>query len=113
MLTREENALFTQVGAGTPGGEMLRRYWWPVTFSDLMQTKPTKVKVLGEELVLYRDGRGQLGAMELRCAHRGVSLEYGRAEECGIRCPYHGWLYDADGRCLEQPAEPENSTYKE
>jgi 5,5'-dehydrodivanillate O-demethylase len=113
VLTKEENELLTRVGPGTPGGEMLRRYWWPVVFSDHLTTKPRKVQLLDEEFVLFRDGSGQVGMLELGCAHRGVSLEYGRVESCGIRCCYHGWLYDRAGRCLEQPAEPEDSTYKD
>ncbi len=113
MLTRDENELFTRVGPGTPGGEMLRRYWWPVAFSDDVTTRPTRLKRLGEELVLYRGADGKPGLMDLRCAHRGVALDYGRVEGECLRCPYHGWLYDRSGRCVEQPAEPEDSTFKD
>ncbi|HZU04937.1 MAG TPA: Rieske 2Fe-2S domain-containing protein [Chloroflexota bacterium] len=113
MLSREENERFTRVGPGTPMGELLRRYWFPVGCSEFVTTKPQRVKLLGEELVLYRGTDGQPVLMELRCAHRGVALDYGRVEGTCIRCPYHGWLYDRTGQCLEQPAEPEGSTFKE
>ncbi|MBX5490602.1 MAG: Rieske 2Fe-2S domain-containing protein [Chloroflexi bacterium] len=113
MLSKEENERLTRVGPGTPMGEVLRRYWWPVGFSEQLTTKPRRLKLLGEELVLYRGEDGQPGLMELRCAHRQVALDYGRVEGTCIRCPYHGWLFDRSGRCLEQPAEPEGSTFKD
>jgi 5,5'-dehydrodivanillate O-demethylase len=115
MLSRQENDLLTSVGPGTPCGEMLRRYWWPIGFSELVTEKqtPTKVRLLGEDFVLFRDGALRLGLLELHCSHRGTSLEFGRVEDQGIRCCYHGWLYDVAGRCLEQPAEPAESTFKD
>ena len=115
MLSKEENEFLTRVGSGTPAGEMLRRYWWPVGFTEEIKEKgrPVKVRLLCEDLVLFRDGNGRLGTLGLHCSHRGTSLEYGRVEEKGIRCCYHGWLYDVSGRCLEQPAEPEDSTFKD
>lgn len=115
MLSRQENDLLTSVGPGTPCGEMLRRYWWPIGFSELVTEKqtPTKVRLLGEDFVLFRDGARRLGLLELHCSHRGTSLEFGRVEDQGIRCCYHGWLYDTAGRCLEQPAEPAESTFKD
>ena len=115
MLSKEENELLTRVGPGTQAGEMLRQYWWPVAFSQDAKAKgaPLKIKLLGEEFVLFRDGRERLGVMALHCSHRGTSLEYGRVEENGLRCCYHGWLYDVRGNCLEQPAEPADSTFKE
>ena len=115
MLSNEENEMLTRVGPGTPAGEMLRRYWWPVGFTDELKQKgpPAKVTLLGEDFVLFRDGRGDLGLLGLHCSHRGTSLEYGRVENGGIRCCYHGWLYDRRGKCLEQPAEPEDSTFRE
>jgi 5,5'-dehydrodivanillate O-demethylase len=114
MLSKEENETLTRVGRGTPGGEMLRRYWWPVGFSGELKKggRPVRVKILGEDLVLFRDGSGQVGIVGLHCYHRGASLEYGRVEEKGIRCCYHGWLYDVEGKCLEIPQEPEESTFK-
>ena len=115
MLSKEENELLTRVGPGTPAGEMLRRYWWPVGFSALVKGKssPTKIRLLGEDFVLFRDGGGRLGLVDLHCSHRGTSLEFGRVEDQGLRCCYHGWLYDVNGRCLEQPAEPADSTFKD
>ena len=115
MLSNEENEMLTRVGPGTPAGEMLRRYWWPVGFSEEVKSKgtPVKVRLLGEDFVLFRDGGGELGLLELHCSHRGTSLEFGRVEDNGIRCCYHGWLYDRRGKCLEQPAEPEDSTFKD
>ena len=115
MLSKEENELVTRVEPGTPAGEMLRRYWWPVGFTEHVKEKssPTKVRLLGEDFVLFRDGGGRLGLVELHCSHRGTSLEFGRVEDRGIRCCYHGWLYDVNGRCLEQPAEPADSTFKD
>jgi 5,5'-dehydrodivanillate O-demethylase len=115
MMSKEENDLLTRVGRGTPAGEMLRRYWWPVGFSEKVTAKgePVKVKLLCEDLVLFRDRQGALGLLGLHCSHRGTSLEFGRVEDAGIRCCYHGWLYDIQGRCIEQPAEPENSLFKD
>jgi len=114
MLSAEENALFTRVGPGTPCGELLRRYWWPVGFSDeLAGPRPKKVRLLGQEFVLFRDGAGRTGFMDLLCAHRRTSLALGRVEDAGIRCCYHGWLFDAVGTCLEQPCEDPESTFKD
>jgi 5,5'-dehydrodivanillate O-demethylase len=111
MLSREQNETLTRVGPGTPAGEMLRRYWWPVGFSEQVKVKgsPIRAKLLGEDFILFRDGGARLGMVDLHCSHRGTSLEFGRVEEQGIRCCYHGWLYDIFGKCLEQPAEPADS----
>jgi phenylpropionate dioxygenase-like ring-hydroxylating dioxygenase large terminal subunit len=99
------------VGPGTPAGEWFRRYWLAVgTERDLLDI-PQAVKVLGEELVLFRDESGKLGLLGLHCPHRGTSLEYGDIEDGGIRCPYHGWLFNVSGRCLEMPAEPKDSKF--
>jgi 5,5'-dehydrodivanillate O-demethylase len=113
MLSREENELFTRVGPGTPMGEMLRRYWHPVGCSEDVTRKPQRTKVMCEEFVLYRGESGVPVLMQLRCAHRSLALDYGRVEGDCIRCPYHGWLYDRTGQCLEQPAEPEGSQFKD
>ena len=91
-MRREENELLTKVGPGTPCGKALRRYWWPIATSDDVKDKPVPVRVLGEDLVMFRDASGQVGLVERTCCHRGASLEYGRVEESGIRCAYHGWL---------------------
>lgn len=113
MLTQEQNDRLTQVSAGTPTGELLRRYWLPVApAEDVDEANPVKfVRILGENLVLFRDTSGSVGLIDDRCAHRGVSLSYGRVEERGISCPYHGWLYDTKGNCLETPAEPCGSKF--
>lgn len=109
----EDDRELTRVGRGTPGGEYLRRFWHPIAFSDDLAGLPLKVRILGEDLVLFRDGRGQVGLLELHCAHRGTSLEFGLVSPCGLRCCYHGWLYDVDGRILETPGEPADSTLKD
>ncbi len=117
MLSREENELLTKVGRGTPMGDLLRRYWYPIAACSELVEKPTKaVRVLGEDLVLYRDKQGRLGLIASRCAHRRMSLVLGIPEKDGLRCPYHGWLYDRSGKCLEQPyeqAEDPDSTFKD
>ncbi|MPZ12878.1 MAG: Rieske 2Fe-2S domain-containing protein [Chloroflexi bacterium] len=113
MLKKEENELLTRVGPGTPGGEMLRRYWQPAALSVELPPggPPVPLRLLGEGLVMFRDQEGRLGLLGLHCSHRGADLSYGRLEDGGIRCLYHGWLYDVEGRCLEQPGEPAGSTF--
>src|SRR6266540_463152 len=113
MLTKEENELLSRVGPGTPAGELLRRYWYPIAFcKDLTDEHPTHyVRILGEDLILFRDKGGKVGLLADHCAHRGASLLYGRVEERGIACAYHGWLYDIHGSCLECPAEPAGSMF--
>lgn len=115
MLTKEENDQLTQTGPGTPCGEFMRRYWQPVALSEeLPPDRPAlAVRLLGEDLVLYRDGQGRLGLLGRYCSHRGADLSYGQVEEVGLRCFYHGWLYDLHGRCLEQPLEPPESAFHE
>jgi 5,5'-dehydrodivanillate O-demethylase len=114
MLTQEQNETLTRVGPGTPCGELLRRYWQPVCFAkELRADHPVKrVRLLGEDLVLFRSADGSYGLVAEQCSHRGASLYYGFLEDGGIRCPYHGWLYDNEGRCLEQPFEPAQSIMK-
>jgi nitrite reductase/ring-hydroxylating ferredoxin subunit len=107
------DAELTQVGPGTPAGEYLRRFWQPVAFvRDLAET-PLRVRILGEDLVVFRDRGGRVGVLHLHCAHRGTSLEFGILLERGIRCCYHGWVYDVDGRCLDTPGEPAGSRLHE
>jgi len=101
------------VGPGTPAGEWFRRYWVVVGTVQDLHDIPQAVKVLGEELVLFRDPQGRLGLLGLHCPHRGTSLEYGDIEDGGIRCAYHGWLFNVGGRCLEMPAEPKDSKFPE
>ncbi|MCL6598124.1 MAG: Rieske 2Fe-2S domain-containing protein [Alicyclobacillus macrosporangiidus] len=113
MLSKERNELLIRVGPGTPMGHLFRRYWLPIAASsELKEPGTKKVRLLGEDLVLYRDRSGTLGLISERCAHRGVSMVCGIPEQNGLRCPYHGWLFDGEGRCLEQPNEPETSGFK-
>ena len=115
MLTREQNERLTKVGPGTPMGELMRRYWHPIAGSpQLNADNPTKeVRLLGEDLVLYRDASGTVGCIEPSCAHRKANLSYGIPEENGIRCAYHGWIFNEHGQCVDQPSEPEGSKFKE
>jgi 5,5'-dehydrodivanillate O-demethylase len=115
MLSAEKNARLTQTGADTPGGQLLRRYWqalWPA--SDFTDEQPKKrIKVMGEDLVVYRGDDGAFGCVTEHCTHRGCSLYYGFLEGSAIRCAYHGWKFERDGRCVEQPFEPKDSTFKD
>ena len=115
MLTAEENELFTSVGPGTAGGDLLRRYWHPVcAANEVTAEKPTRrITLLGEQLVVYRDQRGVHGLVAEHCPHRGASLYYAYIEEEGIRCAYHGWLFNEQGQCLEQPFEPKQETTRD
>jgi phenylpropionate dioxygenase-like ring-hydroxylating dioxygenase large terminal subunit len=115
MFSKEENRLITLTGRGTPGGALMRCYWHPIALADEIPPggAPMPVKILGEELVLFRDDRDRLGLLGLYCSHRCADLSYGRIEDGGLRCLYHGWLFDINGRCLEQPAEPPESRYKD
>ncbi len=114
MLSAQDNELFTRVGPGTPGGELMRRYWQPVTGSAAVGPKGVKsVRLLGEDLVLFRDASGQLGLVEPWCAHRRVHLNTGYIVPEGLRCPYHGWTYGTQGQCVLQPGEPAGSRLKE
>ena len=109
----QEDEEITHVGPGTPGGEYLRRFWQPVELSENLKDLPVAVRLLGEALVLFREPGGRVGCLELHCSHRGTSLEFGLIEGTGIRCCYHGWLYGVDGKILDTPGEPPDSTYKE
>jgi phenylpropionate dioxygenase-like ring-hydroxylating dioxygenase large terminal subunit len=108
MMTKEENDLLTQTGPGTPCGELMRRYWQPAALSEEVPLggAPKPIRLFGEDLVLFRDDQGRPGLLGLHCSHRGAELSYGRLEDGGLRCIYHGWLYDVHGRCLDQPGEP-------
>jgi phthalate 4,5-dioxygenase len=114
MLTKKDNDALTRVGARTPGGKMLRRYWQPVALAEEIPEggEPVTVRLMGEDLVLFRDPDNRLGLIGLHCPHRGTDLSYGRVEAGGIRCLYHGWVWDIRGKCLEQPCEPEGSKFK-
>jgi nitrite reductase/ring-hydroxylating ferredoxin subunit len=106
----DNDPLLTQVGPGTPGGEYLRHFWHPFLLASELGELPLPVRLLGEDLVVFRDRQGRLGLLHKHCAHRGVSLEFGIPAERGIRCSYHGWNFDVDGTILETPAEPANSS---
>ncbi len=122
MPTNQQEEIYARVGPGTPSGEVFRRYWLPIELSSNLggghgpsyagTNNPLRLKILGEHLVLFRDGSGKPGLVEEHCSHRGTSLYYGRVEETGLRCLYHGWLYDRAGQCLETPAEPPDSNFK-
>ena len=115
MLSKEDNDLITRTDAGTPAGQLMRRYWIPALLSEEIAAPdcpPARVKLLGEELVAFRDTRGRIGLIGEHCAHRGTSLFFARNEECGLRCVYHGWKYDADGNVIETPAEPGDSDFR-
>ncbi len=106
MQSEEQNRILTRVGAGTPMGELLRRYWMPIAAVSELAAHPVKpVRLMGEDLVLFRDGTGACGLVDRHCAHRRADLSYGWVEACGLRCHYHGWLWDRTGRCLAQPYE--------
>ena len=114
MLKKEQNDLLTQTNPGTPLGKMFRRYWLPALLSEELvepDGAPVRLQLLGEKLLAFRNTDGELGLIDEFCAHRGVSLWFGRNEENGIRCPYHGWKYDIRGQCVEVPSEEASSGY--
>src|SRR5207249_8539907 len=114
MLTKEQNQRFTEVGQGTPMGELLRRYWMPFATVKQLHEHPTRaITLLGEHLVAFKDRSGQYGLIQEHCPHRNTNLLWGIPENEGLRCPYHGWLFDTEGHCLEQPAESPDSTFKD
>ncbi len=114
MLKTEINDLLTQTGPGAPMGDLFRQYWIPALHSEELPENdcpPVRVKILSERLIAFRDSEGRFGLIDEFCAHRGVSLWFGRAEQSGLRCAYHGWKYDVTGQCVEVPSEPENSNF--
>lgn len=116
MLSREDNELLTQVGPGSGMGELMRRFWMPVLLSAEIaepDCTPVRVRLLGEPLIAFRDTDGRVGVVDEHCPHRRSSLYFGRNEECGIRCVYHGWKFDVDGNCVDMPSEPADSNYRE
>lgn len=115
MLSAEENDLLTRVGAGTPMGALIRRYWLPALLSEELpnpDSAPVRVRLLGEQLVAFRDTEGRVGLLEEHCPHRQASLALGRNEESGLRCIYHGWKYDVGGQCVDMPTEPAETRFK-
>lgn len=115
MLSAEENAYLTRVGPGSPMGELFRRFWMPALLSSeaVADGPPVRLRLLGENLLGFRDTSGRVGIIEPQCAHRLASLFFGRNEQSGLRCPYHGWKYGVDGQCVDTPNEPENSRMRE
>jgi phthalate 4,5-dioxygenase len=115
MLSREDNELLTRTGPGTPMGNLLRRYWFPVLLSEELPEcdgPPKRVTVMGEKLAAFRDSNGRVGLFDERCPHRGASMFFGRNEESGLRCVYHGWKFDVTGQCVDMPSEPAASNFK-
>ena len=116
MLSSEDNELLTRIGPGTPMGSLIRRFWIPVSFADKIEKPdgpPVRVRIMGENLVLFRDTEGRIGLVDERCPHRTASLYYGRNEQCGIRCVYHGWKFDVHGNCVDLPSEPSSSGFRD
>ena len=114
MLTAEENALLCRVEGDAAMGRMMRRHWVPAILSEQVAERdgtPIRVRLFGEDLVAFRDTEGRLGVLGEFCAHRKVSLAFGRNEECGLRCLYHGWKFDVDGNIVEMPSEPQASGF--
>ena len=114
MLSREQNELVTQTGPGTAMGDLFRCYWLPILLAEELpeaDCAPVRVKVLSERLIAFRDSEGKLGLIDEFCPHRGASLWFARNEECGLRCPYHGWKFDVSGQCVDVPSEPAESGY--
>jgi phenylpropionate dioxygenase-like ring-hydroxylating dioxygenase large terminal subunit len=115
MLSKEDNELVTNTDAGTPMGELMRRYWLPVALSEELpgpDCVPVKLKIMNEDLIAFRDSDGKVGLVDAYCPHRGAPMFFGRNEESGLRCVYHGWKFDVSGRCVDVPNTPEGDTYK-
>ncbi|HLI63026.1 MAG TPA: Rieske 2Fe-2S domain-containing protein, partial [Terriglobales bacterium] len=116
MLSHEDNELLVRVGPGKPMGELMRRYWLPALLAEEIPVKdgpPVRVRLLGEDLVAFRDSEGRIGIMDAYCPHRGAPMFFGRNEECGLRCIYHAWKFDVTGKCVDIPSAPEGETFKE
>jgi phthalate 4,5-dioxygenase len=116
MLSQADNEFLTRSGPGTPMGELLRRFWMPALLSEELPERdgpPKKIRILGEDLLAFRATDGRVGIVEPHCPHRGAGLYYGRNEECGLRCAFHGWKFDVDGNCIDLPTSPPESSYKD
>src|SRR5829696_3355353 len=115
MVSKAENEMITRVGPGTPMGNVLRRYWMPALLAEDLPSPdcpPVRVRLLGEDLVAFRDSEGKVGLLDEFCPHRLASLFLGRNEESGLRCVYHGWKFDTAGNCIDMPSEPATSSFK-
>src|SRR6476469_262318 len=114
MLTADDNDLVTRIGPGTAGGDVIRSYWLPVLLSNEIQPDgpPLRIRLMGEDLIAFRATSGSVGMVQNACPHRGASLFFGRNEEDGLRCVYHGWKFDVDGSCTDMPSEPTESNFK-
>ena len=116
MLSKADNEFLTRSGPGTPMGDLLRRFWMPALLSEELPERdgpPKKIKILGEDLLAFRATDGRVGIVEPHCPHRGANLYFGRNEECGLRCAFHGWKFDVDGNCVDLPTSPPESSYKD
>ena len=116
MLSSQDNQLITDTNPGTPMGDVFRRFWLPVALADELpgrDCEPVRVKVMNEDLIAFRDSDNRVGLVDAFCAHRGAPMFFGRNEDSGLRCIYHGWMYDVDGNCVDMPNAPEGETYKE
>ena len=116
MLSAKDNEMITRTGPGTPMGEYLRRFWMPALLSEEIaepDSAPVRVKILNEELIAFRDTNGDVGIIDNFCPHRRASMFFGRNEECGLRCVYHGWKFDTNGDCVDMPSEPAESNFKD
>ena len=115
MLPREQNELLCRVEGEAAMGQLMRRHWLPICLSEEVAEKdgaPVRARLLGEDLVVFRDTNGKIGVLDEHCPHRGASLVFGRNEECGLRCLYHGWKFDVDGNCLDMSSEPEGASIR-
>src|SRR5581483_9875961 len=115
MLSREDNELITRIGPGTAMGQLMRQYWIPALLSSELpraDCDPVRTLLLGERLIAFRDSEGRVGLIQNHCPHRGASLFFGRNEEAGLRCVYHGWKFDVSGQCVDMPNEPAESNFK-
>ncbi|HEX9325477.1 MAG TPA: Rieske 2Fe-2S domain-containing protein [Reyranella sp.] len=116
MLSREDNEFLTRSGPGTPMGDLLRRFWMPALLSEELPERdgpPKKIRILGEDLLAFRATDGRVGIVEPHCPHRGANLYFGRNEDCGLRCAFHGWKFDVDGNCVDLPTSPPESSYRD
>ena len=116
MLSQSDNELLTRVGPGTPMGDLLRRFWIPGLLEEEVpepDCPPVRLRLLGEDLVAYKDTEGRIGILDNYCPHRRASLFFGRNEEGGLRCVYHGWKYNVEGNCVDMPSEPAESNFKD